>query len=160
MLFVLMLTVLFLSGGTKKTSFTEGSHPGDYAPEIKITGSSRTIRFANPSGRYTLVNFWATYDAASRVRNIQLYEKVNRMDSACIRMYSISMDENYSVYTGTLDIDNLRGASQLHEVKGVRSLLYRQYNLKKGFRNFLVDDHGVIVATGVHSEDLDALQKL
>jgi hypothetical protein len=155
----LIVVGLFLSAGTEKTSFTKGYHPGDLAPEIEMAGSNRAIQFSNSSGQYTLVNFWAAYDASSRVRNLQLYAKVNKMDSSRIRMYSVSMDERYSVYAGTLKADNLDDSRQLFDGKGLQSPLYRQYNLKNGFGNFLIDDKGVILATNIHPDTLDELLK-
>jgi hypothetical protein len=152
---ILAVISLFFSAGTEKNSFTEGYHIGDFASEIQLPDNSRTIRFSNETGQYTLLNFWAVYDAASRVHNIQLYAKINKMDSTRIRMYSISMDERFSVYAGTLKTDKLEDSRQLFDGRGMQSPLYKQYNLKKGFGNFLIDGNGVIVATNVRPEDLE-----
>ncbi|MDR1601371.1 MAG: thioredoxin family protein [Tannerella sp.] len=154
-LFTLAVTGLFFSAGTRKTSLTGGCHVGDFAPEILVSGSEHAIQFSGSAKQYTLVHFWAAYDAVSRVRNIQLHTKVNEMDSTRIRMYSVSMDEHFSVYAGTLKTDRLENTRQLFDGQGTRSPLYRQYNLKKGFGNFLIDGRGVIVATNVRPEDLE-----
>lgn len=153
----LIVIGLFFTAGTEKSSFTTGYRPGELAPELEIDGRDRAIRFPNALGQYTLVNFWAAYDAASRVRNIQLHAKVNKMDSSRIRMFSVSMDERYSVYAGTVKADNLDDDSQLFDGKGFQSPLYKLYNLKKGFGNFLIDDKGIILATNLNPETLDDL---
>jgi peroxiredoxin len=152
---VLAIIGLFFSAGTENAGLTKGCRVGDFAPEITIPDSNCAIQFSNPTKQYTLLNFWAAYDAASRVHNIQLHAKVSKMDSTRIRMYSISMDERFSVYAGTLKTDRLEGPRQLFDGQGAKSPLYKQYNLKRGFGNFLIDDKGVIVATNVRPKDLE-----
>ena len=149
---------LFLSAGTEKAGLTEGNRVGDLAPRIEFLGSSSEgIDFSNRFGHYTLVNFWAAYDADSRIRNMQLWSKINKLDSTRVDVYSISMDENASVFAETLKFDRLESTNQLHEGRGRSSSLYKRYGLKKGFRNFLVDDQGVIVAEDVSLEQLSKI---
>ena len=126
---------LFLSAGMEKTSFAKGYRIGDRAPEIRLSGNNWTIRFTDLPEQYTLVNFWAAYDADSRVRNIQLSNKVNEMDTARIKMYSISLDEQFSIYSETLKADNLEDTNHFFDSLGAKSSLYKQYNLKKGLKN-------------------------
>ena len=123
---------LFLSAGTDKAGITEGYHLGDLAPRIESLENNRGIDFRNRSESYTLVNFWAAYDADSRVRNIALWNKVKDWDSTRIKVYSVSMDEKFSVFTETLKTDGLESANQWYDGKGKSSLLYKTYGLKKG----------------------------
>ena len=115
--------------------------------------------FQNHSGRYTLLNFWATYDAESRARNVQLWNEVNKLSSDKIAMYSISLDEKESIFTETVKADKLEGTKQFHEELGRKSELFGKYNLQKGFCNFLIDDKGVIIAANVAPEDLTKVLK-
>ena len=48
---------------------------------------------------------------------------------------------------------------QFHEGLGRKSELFGKYNLEKGFRNFLIDDKGVIIAANVTPEDLTNVLK-
>lgn len=145
---------LFLSAGTDKAGLTEGFRPGDIAPRIKSLGTDADITFSNSSERYTLLHFWAAYDAVSRMRNVQLWNQLNQDDLSQVRMISVSMDERESVFTETVKTDKLEMTNQLHEKLGERSEAYRKYGLKRGLRNFLVDDKGVIVATNVTPDTL------
>lgn len=148
------VVVLFLSAGTKKAGLTEGYRVGDLAPRIEYLENNSDIDFRNGSERYTLVNFWAAYDAESRLRNMQLWNKIKKMDSTKIAMYSVSLDENFSVYAETLKADRLESTNQLYDGRGKASSLYKKYGLKKGLRNFLVDDRGVIVGVNLSPEKL------
>ena len=65
------VALLAVSAGTKNAKPTVGINPGDFAPRIESLGTESNFSFQNHSGRYTLLNFWATYDAESRARNVQ-----------------------------------------------------------------------------------------
>ena len=106
-----------------------------------------------------MLNFWATYDAESRARNVQLWNEVNKLSSDKIAMYSISLDEKESIFTETVKADKLEGTKQFHEELGRKSELFGKYNLQKGFCDFLIDDKGVIIAANVAPEDLTKVLK-
>lgn len=148
-----------ISAGTKNARPTEGINPGDLAPRIESLGNNSTISFRNHSGRYTLLNFWAAYDAESRARNVQLWNEVKKMSSDRIAMYSISLDEKESIFTETVKADKLGGTTQFHEGLGKKSKLYGMYDLKKGLKNFLINDKGVIVAANVTPDKLTEVLK-
>ncbi|MDR0742835.1 MAG: hypothetical protein LBF05_00540, partial [Tannerella sp.] len=120
----------FLSAGTDKARLTEGNRPGNLAPGIKSLGTGAEITFPDNSGTYTLLHFWAAYDAVSRMRNVQLWNKLNHGDlSSRIKMVSVSMDKLSSVFTVTLKADKLEETNQLHEALGEHSEAYRKYGL-------------------------------
>ena len=113
--YVLIVSVaLFgMSAGSKKATLTEGSNPGDLAPSIEfLEKDGKAIRFQNQTGRYTLVHFWAAYDAESRMRNVLLANKVAAMESDKVRLSAISLDERESVFAETVKIDGLDRSSQ------------------------------------------------
>ena len=158
-----LVASVLLSGvsavGIQDAKPVEGINPGDLAPRIEINGNGSEIHFQNPDGRYTLVNFWAAYDAESRARNVLLWNKVNRLNATGekVAMYSISFDENTSVFEGTIRTDKLMGTTQLHEEEGRHSNLFQIYQLEKGFKNLLINDEGVIIASNVTPEELAQL---
>ena len=126
---------------------------------LRLSLTESNFSFQNHSGRYTLLKFWATYDAESRARNVQLWNEVNKLSSDKIAMYSISLDEKESIFTETVKADKLEGTKQFHEELGRKSELFGKYNLQKGFCNFLIDDKGVIIAANVAPEDLTKVLK-
>lgn len=152
--------VLFtVSAGTKKAKPTVGINPGDLAPRIEFSGNDGIDHFRNHSGRYLLINFWAAYDGKSRARNVQLWNEVRKLRSDQITMYSFSLDKRESVFTETIKADKLEKTNQIHEKQGENSELYESFKLKKGFRNFLIDEKGIIIATNVTSSDLREIIK-
>ena len=155
------VAILGMSAGSKDAKLTEGVNPGDLAPRIEFLGNSGNANFHNQSGRYTLLNFWAAYDAESRVRNVQLTNEVNKLGLDKISMCSISMDEKESIFTETVKIDKLDFTTQFHDRLGKKSEVYKKYHLQKGFKNFLIDDKGVIIAANVTPDRLtEVLEKI
>ena len=72
-----MAALLLISAGTKEAKPTVGTHPGDLAPSIEFSGNGNKFEFKNQTGRYTLVNFWAAYDAESRVLDFFGYKRIH-----------------------------------------------------------------------------------
>ena len=71
----------------------------------------------------------------------------------------ISMYEKESIFTETVKIDKLDLSTQFHEGLGKESELYKKYDLRKGFKNFLINDEGVIIAANVTPEKLTEILK-
>ena len=154
--YVLIVAVAFtiMSSGTKEARPTVGTNPGDLAPRIESLGNESNFSFQNHSGRYTLLNFWAAYDAESRARNVQLWNEINKLSSDRVAMYSVSFDEKESIFTETVKADRLSNTKQFLEELGKKSEWYGKFILKKGLRNFLIDDKGVIIAENVTPDKL------
>jgi hypothetical protein len=151
---IVTVTLLTMSAATKDVRLVEGLSPGDLAPGIKSLGNERDFNFQNHSGRYTLLNFWAAYDAESRVRNIRLANEVSKLNPEKISFCSISLDGKKSIFSETVRIDKLNATTQFHAGQRGKSALYERYNLKRGFKNYLINDEGVIIATDITSDEL------
>jgi hypothetical protein len=146
--------VLFTYAGTEKAGLTEGNRPGDIAPGIGSLKTDVDITFSTGSGSYTLLHFWAAYDAGSRMLNVQLWNRLMQEDLSGVKMISVSLDEPESIFTETVKADRLEATNQVHEMLGEHSEVYKKYGLKKGLRNFLIDNKGVIVATNITPQKL------
>lgn len=149
---VVVITLFIVSAATKDVRPVEGLFPGDRVPGITLSGSENG--FQNHSGRYTLLNFWAAYDATSRAQNVRLANVIEKLGSGKVSLCSVSLDQKESIFLGTMRIDKLDETTQFHANESERPEVFRKYNLGKGFRNFLINDKGVIVATNVSPEKL------
>lgn len=154
-----IVTLISVSAVTKDVRSTEGYSPGDLAPRIKSLGNESDFNFRNHSGRYTLLNFWAAYDGESRARNVKISNEISKLSSEKIALCSISFDEKESIFSETVRIDKLNETTQFHAKQLGGSALYKKYSLKRGFRNFLINENGVIVATDITPEELTNLMK-
>ena len=157
---VLTAVVIFtiLSSATSdRQGLVEGTKPGDLAPRMKSLENEFDFQFQNKAGRYTLLSFWATYDAESRLRNVQIWNSIERMDSDKIQMISVSLDPNEMIFNETVKIDNISQAKAFHASSAVKTEIIKRYQLRKRFTNFLIDDQGVIVASNITPQHLIAL---
>lgn len=74
-----------------------------------------------------------------------------------VRMVSVSFDEYQSVFDETIRQDGIDPATSFVELAGEQSPLFKQYRLKRGFRNYLLNPEGVIIAKNVQAHEIGAL---
>ncbi|MDR1718752.1 MAG: hypothetical protein LBR67_01335 [Dysgonamonadaceae bacterium] len=150
--FVVIMLIMGL--GTKEIKYTEGIKPGYLAPKINLQG------FSLHDDGYTLIQFWAAYNAQSRWTNVCLSNEISRINNSKLRMVSIAFDARESIFEETIKADKLDSLSQLHDISGTNSEIYKKFQLKKGFYNVLVDSQGVIVARDVQPGEIAELLHL
>ena len=150
--FVVWATLsLLLFSFVGKDTPTEGLTLGDKAPEFKICGERELVELSDFKGKYVLLSFWASYDAPSRVKNATLSHVINKNNQ--VEMVSVSFDHYKSIFNETVRKDQILISNCFVETDGEKSELYQTYRLNKGFKNYLLDRNGVIIA-----KDIDASQ--
>ena len=142
---------IFLSFDKRKTP-TEKLPLGAQAPELVLGKEKQPLSLQAAKGNYILLSFWASYDAASRTRNARLHNVVS--DDARVEMISISFDRYRSVFDAAVRQDGIDKEVCHLEMEGEDSEVFKSYDLKSGFKNYLVDSRGVIVAKNVTADEL------
>lgn len=153
-LFVVLL-ITSLTSFVGKDKPTGGLNIGDVAPDIKIrtTLSNQQLNLKDLKGQYVLVNFWATYDAKSRMANVSLNNAIRKSFNK-VKFVSISFDEYQSVFKETIRKDQIVAPICFADTKGETSKLFNEYSLNKGFSNYLLDENGVIIAKNISASQL------
>ena len=151
---VLIISSLISFSFVGKNTLTEGLTIGDKAPTFTICGEKQLIDLKDLRGKYVLLSFWASYDALSRMQNATLNHAVAQADN--VEMVSVSFDEYKSIFNETIKKDQISTSNRFVELAGVSSDLYQTYRLKRGFKNFLLDENGVIVAKDVTVSELSS----
>ena len=146
---VLIISSLISFSFVGKNTLTEGLTIGDKAPTFTICGEKQLIDLKDLRGKYVLLSFWASYDALSRMQNATLNHAVAQADN-------VSFDEYKSIFNETIKKDQISTSNCFVELAGVSSDLYQTYRLKRGFKNFLLDENGVIVAKDVTVSELSS----
>lgn len=156
--FLIVGIVLTTSSYTTSTSrISEGIYPGDLMPELKINDESgKMLDLEHLKGVKVLVNFWAAYNAESHMKNVLLWNTLQKEKHALV-MVSVSFDKSKAVFEKTLSIDGINDKYQFFDTKGSDSEIYQKYQLEKGFQNYLIDENGVIMAINLTPKDLDRL---
>lgn len=154
-IFVALVTVSFLFYSfVGKNTPTEGLTIGDKAPTFKICGEKQLIDLKDLKGKYVLLSFWASYDAPSRMQNATLSHAASKFDN--IEMVSVSFDDYKSIFIETIKNDRITTANCFVDVDGKDSDLYQTYRLHKGFKNYLLDENGVIIAKNINAKELSS----
>lgn len=149
---ICFISSFFFSSFAGKDATTEGVVIGDSAPLFSLTSSNQEpINLAGLRGSYVVLSFWASYDAVSRMQNALLSHAVSSNKN--VQMVSVSFDQYESIFNETIKKDQLSTPTCFVGLAGPSSELYQLYQLNRGFRNYLLDDRGVIVA-----KNIDALQ--
>ena len=71
-------------------------------------------------------------------------------------MVSVSFDDYQSVFSETIRKDKVQSSDCYLETKGEASSIFKKYNLDRGFKNYLLDDRGVIVAKNISASQLSS----
>ena len=156
-IFVVLL-ISSLTSFVEKDKPTGGLNVGDVAPDFTIESTSDAqynFDLTDLKGKYVLLSFWASYDAQSRMQNASLSNAL-RSTSQDVEMVSVSFDEYKSIFNETIKKDQISTSNCFVELAGVSSDLYQTYRLKRGFKNFLLDENGVIVAKDVTVSELSS----
>ena len=153
--FVVMITISFFSFSfVGKDTPTEGLTIGDKAPDFKICSERQLVNLKDLKGKYVLLSFWASYDAPSRMQNAILNHAVTKTNN--IEMVSVSFDDYKSVFNETIRKDQISTSNCFIELEGKNSEIYQTYRLHKGFKNYLLDKNGVIIAKNINAKQLSS----
>jgi len=133
---------------TKEIRLTEGIQPGNLAPEI----NRQDIDLKGET--FVLLQFWAGYDARSRMVNVQMYHAVSALKTKDIRLVSVSLDESKAVFEGIVKAERLDPATQFNDPQGKKSDSFKAYRLNSKFTNWLINPEGVIVAKNVSPKEI------
>ncbi len=151
---MLALVLLFSSSfNPGKTGLKEG----EQAPRLSAQNAENGFNLNSSKGQYVLVNFWAGYDAPSRMNNIRYAHAINQAENENIALVSISFDSNEKVFKETIKRDRLDPTTQFHDKAGKQSDTFDLYRLNKGFASYLISPEGVIIAKNPNPEQLTKL---
>lgn len=155
---IVCIAFIGLSSNTTETSSlsSEGIYPGSLFPDIKnlenVSGTK--LNLSDLRGQKVLVNLWAAYDANSHKDNV-LFSNLIEDKKYAVQMISVSFDKSESVFERTLAMDKIDSKNQFIVNGETSASLFDRYQLKKGFKNYLIDENGVIVAMNLSPKDLD-----
>lgn len=150
-------SLTLMSGSVNKSTPSVGYYPGEAIPNIAVEDlEGNAINLNDLKGKKVVLSFWAAYDAQSRATNVQLYNYL-KMNNSDVEFLSISFDKNRNVFEKTLLLDNIDSFSHYCDVNGTESEIYKEFQLKKGFKSYLIDEIGVITAMNVTPQELKVL---
>ena len=149
---------------TAATSRAVDGSKGFRAPMFRIEQADSTVELDDMKGQWVLLNFWASYDAQSRIDARQytlMQSRLNEADTASarqqIRLLSVNLDRSERLFRETVRRDGLNANSQFYAEGNRAERLKADYHLEKGMNSYLIDPRGRIVAVNPTESQLQSL---
>ncbi len=101
------------------------------------------LKVSNLKAKYTLINFWANSDEASKASVASLEKELKKSKSEKIALVAVAFEPLKLAYEKSEDAKD-----------GVYSDAYSTYKLRKTLSNYLVDENGKVVARDLTAESL------
>lgn len=117
---------------------------GYTVPALSIESEDSVISLSDFRGKYLLLTFWASTDAASRVRCNEYDGLIDQNAKIC--HLSINLDKNRRLFKEIVKNDNLDSEFQFNLPTSKAEAVITEFGLKTGLRSFLIDPQGRIMA--------------
>ena len=128
---IFALFVLFLMFSASNNRFPKtGLFVGEKAPNFQMTDSTAgTFDLRDLKGKYVVLNFWASYDASSRISNIRMRQEIEKLNHQNLSFVSVSYDPSRVIFEETVKLDELDRNTQL--MPDYHLLIYHLYSKKR-----------------------------
>ncbi len=160
--FCLISSVLFLSYVKSSHKPAVGVEVGDKIPSLNTDLiSDLGILKEDVEGKMVLINFWASYDAPSRIDNFHkkmiysTYKNKSFYKSEGLVVISVSLDRFKAPYYRSIERDELDNFYHVCDFQGKESKWAKIFSVGDEFVNYLVDGEGRIVEK---SNDLSKIE--
>ena len=121
-------------------------------PDLKNINGNR-ISLSSQRGKYVLLTFWSAASSECITENIELKQLYKTYNQKGFEIYQINLDPNEDVWKKAVAFDELPWIS-VREDDPLNPLNARIYNVKSLPTNYLYDKTGNIIASNIHSRNL------
>lgn len=133
---------------------------GQPAPELtSFTPSNKEVKLSSFKGKYTLVDFWASWCMPCRQENPNLVKLYNAYHTKGFDILSVSFDDNPGSWMRAIADDKLAW-THVSDLKAWSSPIVIDYRVKALPTSYILDPNGIIIAKNLRGEELaDFLKK-
>lgn len=129
---------------------------GQPAPEFEgYTPNNKTVKLSDYKGKYTLIDFWASWCVPCRKENPNLVRIYNTYKDKGFTILGVSLDNNPGSWMRAIEDDQLPWTN-ISDLKAWTSNLIIDYRIKAIPSSVLVDPKGIIIAKNLRSSELNA----
>lgn len=127
---------------------------GSIAPDFTLNDiNGKPVSLAAYKGKYTLVDFWASWCGPCRQENPTVVKAYNTYKSKGFDILGVSLDEKKDKWEQAIKQDKLTW-THVSDLKGWESDVAALYGIKAIPMNYLLDKEGKIIARSLRGEDL------
>jgi peroxiredoxin len=118
------------------------------------TTDGRMVALSSFKGKYTLVDFWASWCGPCRAENPAVVKAYHKYHPKGFAILGVSLDETKPEWEKAIKKDGLTW-TQVSDMKGWQSSIAVLYGVKGIPMNFLLDKEGKIIGKGLRGMDLE-----
>ena len=121
------------------------SRIGYRAPSLVLGNNNDLSPLQQHRGETVLLTFWSSYDAQSRLDNMN-YDRLSRQSSAAYVHVSVNLDRSISVFNSIVALDSLDRSAHFSTSVDIQDAIVKSWRLDEGYHSFLLDPAGKIIA--------------
>lgn len=111
------------------------------------------VRLSKIMGKYTLLEFWASWCGPCRAFNPELVEEYNKYHDRGFVILNVSLDTDKEKWQKAIEKDSIRW-DNVSDLKGFNNGAALIYGVDAIPENFLIDENGVVIARLLRGEKL------
>lgn len=145
----------FIDNTKKLSSNAIGSNAKNFTLD---TPDGSKISLSDYKGKYTLIDFWASWCGPCRKENPALVKVYQKYKTKNFDILGVSLDDNLEKWKNAIETDKLEW-KHVSDLKGWENQVAMMYNVESIPSSYLLDTEGKIIAKSIRSEELDMLLK-
>ena len=132
---------------------------GQPAPTFEsLTPNNQKVALADFRGKYTLVDFWASWCVPCRQENPNIVKQYHVYKDKGFTVLGVSLDDNPGAWMRAIEQDGLDW-TQVSDLQAWGSDVVGLYSLQAIPTSYLLDPNGIIVAKNLRGPQLEAFLK-
>ena len=133
---------------------------GQKAPDFELLDTKgKTVKLSDFRGKYTLVDFWASWCVPCREENPNIVKQYNEHKDKNFTILGVSLDNNQAAWLKAIKDDHLAW-THVSDLQAWNSKAAELYKVSSIPASFLIGPDGVIVAKNLRGDKLaDFLEK-
>jgi len=126
------------------------------APEIALPNpEGKIIRLSDLRGKYVLIDFWASWCGPCRKENPNVVRLYNKYKDENFTIYSVSLDKDKERWEKAIKADGLVWNNHVSDLKFWQSEVVPKYKIQGIPHTVLIDPEGEIIATKLRGASLE-----
>ncbi len=145
-MFIVVLFALFLITVSAHTPKAVDASEGYAAPYFSLEQNDTSVSLDDMKGKYLLLTFWASKDAASRIMCQEYASFARTNQNEQFSHVAVNFDRSERLFQEIVKRDNLYAEAQYYAHGEKAAQLLSSYHLEDGFKTYLIDPQGRVVA--------------